>query len=92
MVKIVCRCHDVTLEEIEEAIEKYKVKDLETLKRILRIGMGECQGRTCLPIVLGILARKTGKSPEELANPSSRPPAFPTKIGAFAGVNDDEEI
>jgi len=86
---IVCRCEDVTLDEVEEAIER-GYRDLETLKRYLRIGMGACQGRTCIPMLLRILARKLGKSVEELLPPTSRPPLSPVNIGLIAGDEDDE--
>jgi len=89
---IVCRCQNVTLDEIEKAIEE-GFTDLESLKRKLRIGMGPCQGRTCLPIVIRILARKTRKKPEELLIPTSRPPIVPLPIKLFlvGGEHEEEE-
>ncbi len=88
----VCRCENVTLEDIEKAIEE-GYTDLESLKRKLRIGMGPCQGRTCLPIVIRILARKLKKRPEELLIPPSRPPITPIPIEVFlaSGGEEDEE-
>ena len=77
-----CRCNDVTVEEVEKLIDE-GVTDLEELRRLLRIGMGPCQGRTCIPIVISILARKTGKKPEEIPLPNARFPARPVKIGAL---------
>lgn len=64
-MKIICRCNDVTLEEIERLIDE-GVTELEELRRLLRLGMGPCQGRTCIPLVISILARKTGKKIEEI--------------------------
>ena len=58
---IICRCKDITLEDVERAIDE-GTTDLETLKRRLGLGMGPCQGRTCIPLVLGILARKLKKT------------------------------
>ena len=63
--KIICRCNDVTLEEIEALIDQ-GVTDIETIKRLLRVGMGPCQGRTCIPMIVSIIARKTGKKPDEI--------------------------
>ena len=79
---IICRCEDVTLEDVEKLIEN-GVTDLETLKRILRIGMGPCQGRTCIPLLIRILSRKLKKKPEELLIPPVRPPITPLPLGLF---------
>ncbi|MFA4646100.1 (2Fe-2S)-binding protein [Pyrococcus kukulkanii] len=81
-MRIVCRCNDVTVEEIERLIDE-GVTDLEELRRLLRIGMGPCQGRTCIPIVISILAKKTGKKPEEIQPPNARFPVRPVKIEAL---------
>jgi len=56
--KIVCRCEDIDEEEIIKAIEE-GYTDFEELRKILRIGMGPCKGRTCIPLVLKILADLT---------------------------------
>jgi len=86
---IICRCENVTLEDIEKAIEE-GYTDIESLKRKLRIGMGPCQGRTCIPLVIRILARKLRKKPEELLIPSSRPPIVPLPIKLFLGEGGEE--
>lgn len=89
--KIVCRCNEVTEEEIEALIDQ-GITDIEEIKRLLRIGMGPCQGRTCMPIVIGILARKTGRKPEEIKLPATRVPIRPVPIGVLVGeMNEDEE-
>ena len=77
--KIVCRCEDVSEEEIISAIDE-GCTDLEELRRKLRIGMGACQGRTCIPLVIRILARKVKKSPDELMIPRIRAPIIPVQI------------
>ena len=87
---IVCRCENVTLEDIEKAIEE-GYTDLESLKRKLRIGMGPCQGRTCLPVVIRILARKLKKRPEELLIPKSRPPVVPLPLKTFLVKKEAEK-
>ena len=43
---IICRCEDVTLADIE-AIMNEGYTSFEEIKRILRVGMGPCQGNTC---------------------------------------------
>lgn len=86
---IICRCENVTLDEIEKAIDE-GFTDLESLKRKLRIGMGPCQGRTCIPLVARILARKLKKSPDELLIPTSRPPINPVPMKIFVYRGDEE--
>ncbi len=85
---IVCRCNDVTAEEIEELIDS-GVTDIEEIKRLLRVGMGPCQGRTCMPIVISILARKTGRKPEDIPLPRARVPVRPVRAGVLAGGGDE---
>ncbi|ASJ10043.1 (2Fe-2S)-binding protein [Thermococcus sp. P6] len=86
--EIICRCNDVTREEIEALIDS-GVTELEELKRLLRVGMGPCQGRTCLPLVVSILARKTGKKPEEISLPKARVPVRPVRVDALVGGDDE---
>ena len=78
----------MTEEDIIGAIRNYGCQTLDELKQILRLGMGPCQGRTCLPIAARILARETGKSIEEIMPPTSRPPVVPV---ALYMVSKDEE-
>ncbi|HEX16987.1 MAG TPA: (2Fe-2S)-binding protein [Thermoplasmatales archaeon] len=86
--KIVCRCEDVTEEDVIKAIED-GFTDFEELRKRLRIGMGPCQGRTCIPLVLRILSRKTGKRVDELTKPSFRPPIVPLTLGSLSGEEDE---
>ncbi len=85
---IVCRCNDVTVEEIEALIDE-GVTDIEEIKRLLRIGMGPCQGRTCIPLVMAILARRTGKKPDEIPLPRARVPIRPVRVEVIVGGADE---
>jgi NAD(P)H-nitrite reductase large subunit len=49
---IICRCEDVSLEDLHNCLEE-GYTTFEDIKRILRIGMGPCQGNTC-----GLLAQR----------------------------------
>ncbi len=80
---IVCRCEDLTEEEILDAIHQ-GYTDLEELRRKLRIGMGPCQGRVCLPLVKKILENETGKKVKQESYPTYRPPLVPVSLGALA--------
>jgi len=81
---IICRCEDVTLEEIEKVIDE-GYTTLEEIKRILRCGTGACQGRTCTRLILSIISRKTGKPVNEIELPRVRPPIRPVPVALFAG-------
>jgi len=85
---VICRCQDITLEEVEKAIDK-GIIDPEELKRFLHLGMGPCQGRTCGQLVTRILARKTGKSPSEIKSTSTRPPLVSVPIKELLGGEDE---
>jgi NAD(P)H-nitrite reductase large subunit len=88
---IICRCNDVSLKEIEDLIDQ-GITDIEEIKRITRVGMGPCQGRTCIPLVISIIARKTGKKPEEISVPATRVPVRPVMMGVLTGdMGDDDE-
>ena len=87
---IICRCNDVTQKEIEDLIDQ-GITDIEEIKRLTRIGMGPCQGRTCLPLVVGIIAKKTGKKIEEIQLPATRVPIRPVSMGVLTGGDENEE-
>ncbi|MEM0089405.1 MAG: (2Fe-2S)-binding protein, partial [Archaeoglobaceae archaeon] len=65
MRKVVCRCEDLSEEEIVHAIE-LGYDDIESLKRYTGATTGPCQGKGCLMHILRILSQKTGKSIEEI--------------------------
>ncbi len=84
---IVCRCEDLTLDEIKSAIAA-GYTDFEELKRFLRAGMGPCGGRTCLPLIRKELAKHLGVSVEEVCLPTKRPP---TQVTTFTAVESGSE-
>jgi bacterioferritin-associated ferredoxin len=79
---IVCRCEDLTLQDIRDIIAA-GMTTMEEVKRLTRCGMGPCQGRTCGAIVAGEIARATGVPIEDVAPPTFRPPIKPVKLGLF---------
>ena len=80
-----CRCEEVTREEIEEAIRD-GVTTLSGIKKRTHAGMGLCQGRTCRRLITQLLQEK--KAPDQLLPPTSRPPVRTAKIQEFL---EDEE-
>jgi bacterioferritin-associated ferredoxin len=81
---IICRCEDVTYGQILEVIEE-GFTTMEEIKRMLRCGMGACQGRTCGRLIAQIISVRTGKSIGQIALPTFRPPSGPTELAILAG-------
>lgn len=79
---IICRCEEVTEEEIREAIRK-GARSLREIKRVTRAGAGLCQGKTCSLLVARILAEMIGKDISEIELDRPRPPLRPVELGAF---------
>lgn len=80
---IVCRCEEVTVAEIKEAIRE-GARDVVGIKRRTRAGMGLCQGRTCEKLVQQILAQQLGVPVNETGMSSARPPVRPVTFGELA--------
>ena len=72
---IVCRCEEVRLSDIEQAITECAGHSKQ-VKEKTRAGMGRCQGRYCGMTVYTRLCSQTGTPVENLA---SLPPRLPTK-------------
>lgn len=87
---IICRCSDVSLSDVRKLIaEGYT--SLDEIKRITRIGMGPCQGKTCGLLVLREISLATGKSMSELKNHTIRPVAVGVKLGLIAKSQTESE-
>lgn len=69
---IICRCEDVSLEDLHKAFEE-GYTTIEDLKRILRVGMGPCQGNTCMLLVQRELAKYLNKPLKEIPIHKVRP-------------------
>ena len=76
---IICRCEDVTMAELKKAVAM-DFKEPGALKIAVRTGMGNCQGRTCGPLLYDILTALTGQSQTHLGPFSARPPVKPVSI------------
>ena len=89
----ICRCEDVTEADVVRAVREYGLTTLDELKRVLRIGMGPCQGRTCLRLAARILARETGRPTSEIMEnyPRVRPPVIPLELGIAALLTGGDE-
>lgn len=85
---LICRCEDVTLHELEEAIESGH-DDLESVKRYTGFGTGWCQGKQCVGLVSRLLVQRGGQTPVLPITP--RPPFHPIPLADLALLLVDEE-
>lgn len=82
---IVCRCEDVTLHELEEALER-GLRDIESVKRQTGFGTGWCQGKQCLPLCARLIVERGGIAPEAPITP--RPPFHPLPLAHLARMHE----
>ena len=65
--RIVCRCEQVTENEIVDALHRgIKLQTIDALKRRTRATMGWCQGEFCRPRILEVVKREYGEDIDEL--------------------------
>lgn len=87
----VCRCEDVTLAEVESALERGLVT-IEELKRYTGLGTGPCQGKECMCTLAAMLVERGLVDASAVQPFTSRPPAEPVTFGVLAvapGPEDD---
>lgn len=82
---VVCRCEEITLKEIREWITR-GYDTFDELKRLLRVGMGPCQGRGCRDIILREISRQTGVPVADIPSGTIRPPVKPIKCGLVGDI------
>ena len=80
---VICRCEEIEIDEIRKWIAA-DYTEFDELKRMLRVGMGPCQGRGCRDIILRELAKATGRNVADIAPGTIRPPVKPIKISLLA--------
>jgi len=81
---IICRCEEVTLKEIKQAISG-GATTVEDVKRRTRAGMGLCQGRSCGRIIAKLISQYTGQSLDNILPATFRPPVRTIKLGHLGG-------
>lgn len=84
---ILCRCEDVTAEDIAHAVAS-GFDDVEEVKRYTGFGTGPCQGKDCLRAVALAIAAASGRPASELAPFKSRPPLAPVPLKLFAAGSE----
>lgn len=76
---IICRCEEITKGEIRRAVH-LGMWTMTEVKRLIRPGMGLCQGQTCGKHVKGILARELKKTVSVFSDVTPRPPMRPAEM------------
>jgi bacterioferritin-associated ferredoxin len=84
---IVCRCEQVTVEEVLAGIE-WGYRNINEIKR-MRAGLGLCQGRTCESATAQLMIEK-GIAIEEIGYMSTRPPLSPIPLASLEHWVDSE--
>lgn len=79
-----CRCEDLTLEDLHKLIDE-GAQTFEEIKRFSRCTMGPCQGSTCRNTIAQEIAKKRGIKVDEVDVPTYRAPVKPIKLGTIAG-------
>jgi NAD(P)H-nitrite reductase large subunit len=77
--EIICRCEEISREEIEAAIADGRTT-VSGVKRQTRAGMGACQGRTCSKMIMRILQQKGVRNMKDMDIDTPRTPIVPVKI------------
>lgn len=87
---IICRCEDLTIGDVKKGIaEGYDTP--MALKSGMRLSMGNCQGRTCGPVVYDILSAVTQTDPNSFGPFHTRQPMKPVSIEALANFTETQK-
>jgi sarcosine oxidase, subunit alpha len=78
-----CLCMDVTTKEMKRSVEE-GFDSIELLKRYTTLGMGPCQGKSCLAGCVRYAAEINGQSVPETGVPTARAPWRPVELGLLA--------
>jgi len=87
---IICRCSDVTLQDLYDLFDK-GYDNFEELKRIARVGMGPCQGNTCVKMIQWEIAKYFNRSLEACAVKNNRPFTMGVKLKEIKEAAEDED-
>lgn len=85
---LVCRCEDVTLHELEVALERGHT-DIESAKRYTGFGTGWCQGKYCLALCARLITERGGSALQPI---TPRPPYHPVSLAILAGLEELEDV
>jgi sarcosine oxidase subunit beta len=80
---IVCRCEDVTLDDVAHTLA-LGYASVEEVKRYTGLGTGPCQGKECM-VHAALLCMEAHQAPPSTVTPfTARPPVGPVPLGVLA--------
>ncbi len=85
---VVCRCEQVTMKEVKEAVAA-GYNESGSLKTAVRCAMGNCQGRTCGPMVFDIMNTLSDSPHPHPGTFSARPPLKPVTLEALINYKEN---
>lgn len=85
---IICRCEEITLKEILQAISEGAMS-VNEVKRRTRAGMGLCQGRSCGRLIRKLIAEHTNQKFGSVHPGTVRPPVRTLPLKLLASLEDD---
>ena len=80
---VICRCEEISMGDIRSQLNN-DFTTMNGIKKATRCGMGNCQGRTCGPILFDILSAHSQRSPKAIGCTSARAPVKTITLGALA--------
>ena len=81
----VCR-EEITKAEVIEAVRN-GATSVNEVKRLLRTGMGMCQGRNCAKTIERIIAAELKVAPSEVPQATKRAPVRPIKLTGYTSLD-----
>lgn len=85
---IICRCEEVSLQDLYQTVNKYNGSARE-IKLRTRVGMGYCGGRTCRPLVDQIFKEVLKEDPVDDIPLKVQPPVRPTSLARLGGKSHE---
>lgn len=82
----VCRCEEITKAEVIAAIRN-GAASVNEVKRVLRPGMGLCQGRNCAKTIERLIAQELHIPPAKVGQSTKRGPVRPVKMNAYTSLD-----
>ena len=79
---MICRCEDISLKDLHDVLNE-GFTSIEEIKRILRVGMGACQGNTCNLLVQREVAKFLNIPLSEVKTQKVRPLITGVKLKAI---------
>ena len=83
---MICRCEEITKAEVIEAV-RAGATSVNEVKRLLRAGMGLCQGRNCAKTIERIIAAELGVAPSQVPQATKRGPVRPIKLTGYTSLD-----